>query len=949
MSRRVEATGGVRRWLVTALVVCLLIGAIGSLGVATATGGNPAPTVDPGDHNVSLTDGDGTINATFRLNQTSGTVNVSYAGGKQDTNVSYSESAKAIQLAVAATTTENDTVRVGAGIYNGTISVDSTDTTVVGTQSRSETVIDAQKQDDNPVLNVTADAVAVRRMSLTNSSMDGISAEDDLTVTNVNITETEGPAVDGLYIDHELRPKDNITVTDSIITDSRDGVRGRNNISVKNTTIDTVYYDGITSQHNLTAKNLSIENFGHRGVNSNYADTTFERGDDIFVSDVKINNSRESYEGDFYNGKFSGLVGGENLTVTNVSANNIFSGVGGTDDLTATDVTVTETEAVGIGGDDNTTVTDATIKQVSSDGIRGESDLTVTNVTVAGIGDNGIEGTNNLTVTNASIRRGGNGIKTTGDNATATNVNAVDNWGDGIRSTGTDNTYTDIRATDNRGVGVNVRGGDTTLHNVTSTNNVKGVYATQSAGRNLTVRDITTTNNSDVGISLVPAATESNYTRIVDTRTVNNTNEELLVRPSTNGPLNGTNITVGNTTFTEFDGKNVSVAETTRPSSLSSESRLVSLIGNVTNGTPTGSYANVTFSYTDSDASGLDEARFAVYENDTASSLDKLTTTISTASNTVQTNITTANDGFGFDTTSDFVLLEEPSESDDDDPPSTTGGGGGVTDQPEDDETDDPDISEIVDQLSETEPDTETEVEIEDTNDESDGVSVETGTATEMVDEITFDDDSVSGTVHVEEYTEPPEDVTQSVTETVAEDVTEVVESDDETGDDETTDSDGDGTTNDADGSSEQSGSVNVVSVADISRSSEAEDTDQETAATVTMSVARDELDDPDNAVIVHETDTGWEELETTVQGTSSGEVTLEAQTESFSLFAVAETTASVDTTATDETNTTDTPETNSTTDSVESTDSETPGFGPLVAVVALVTAALLSARSLRE
>jgi len=108
--------------------------------------------------------------------------------------------------------------------------------------------------------------------------------------------------------------------------------------------------------------------------------------------------------------------------------------------------------------------------------------------------------------------------------------------------------------------------------------------------------------------------------------------------------------------------------------------------------------------------------------------------------------------------------------------------------------------------------------------------------------------------------------------------------------------------------------SVRLRSLTDISPSSS---TASESAATVELSVDRDELDDPANAFVAHETDDGWERLETSVEEREGGTVTLTAETDSFSLFAVAETQqtqtqpssdsdADGETTTTDEDETTD-------------------------------------------
>jgi len=220
------------------------------------------------------------------------------------------------------------------------------------------------------------------------------------------------------------------------------------------------------------------------------------------------------------------------------------------------------------------------------------------------------------------------------------------------------------------------------------------------------------------------------------------------------------------------------------------------------------------------------------------------------------------------------------------------GGGSAEMEQQEDQEQQEaPTVEDAREEVEAIEPATETSVSIEEAGTESEdgsGITVDVSeqTETEAVDQITFEDAEISGTVDVEEYTDPPEDVTETVAESVAQDVA----GDEATSDESTADS--------------ESANVNVVTIADISISSDDADTsdtsesdsgsadttaDSGTTATVTMSVSADELDNPANAVIVHEREDGWEELETSVVDTTSGEVTLEAQTESFSLFAVTE------------------------------------------------------------
>jgi parallel beta-helix repeat protein len=195
--------------------------------------------------------------------------------------------------------------------------------------------------------------------------------------------------------------------------------------------------------------------------------------------------------------------------------------------------------------------------------------------------------------------------------------------------------------------------------------------------------------------------------------------------------------------------------------------------------------------------------------------------------------------------------------SDDDDGSSGGGGGGGVA---EEEQTEAPTLEDVRADLEQTTPDTETDTDVVDNDPDSPGVQIETE-GTESVQRISFDNEDASGRVNIKEYQSPPESVSQSVSAAVSNE-----DSSDET------------TTTES--------QVNVVTVADITPDSESA---RESPATVTLTVDSDQLDDPQNAVVVKEQENSWTTLETTVEETSAEEVTLEARTESFSLFAVAE------------------------------------------------------------
>ncbi|WP_247010024.1 outer membrane protein assembly factor BamB family protein [Halorientalis litorea] len=142
-----------------------------------------------------------------------------------------------------------------------------------------------------------------------------------------------------------------------------------------------------------------------------------------------------------------------------------------------------------------------------------------------------------------------------------------------------------------------------------------------------------------------------------------------------------------------------------------------------------------------------------------------------------------------------------------------------------------------------------------------------------------------------------------------------------------------------------------AVSFVDISPSSDAA---AETPATVELTVDREELDDPEDAVVVHRTETGWVSLPTTAQRIDDGTVSLVAEVDSFSVFAVVErdsqqtTTPATTERPTQVTTTTETDVDETTTRPATPTDTETastpatttaadgPGFGPLAAVLAV-------------
>ena len=251
-----------------------------------------------------------------------------------------------------------------------------------------------------------------------------------------------------------------------------------------------------------------------------------------------------------------------------------------------------------------------------------------------------------------------------------------------------------------------------------------------------------------------------------------------------------------------------------------------------------------------------------------------------------------------------------------------------------------------------------TTVEIKDSEPESDGITVMIGENTRAeselstdgptdeqtgsVDSVTFTDESISGTVDIETYTDTPDDIADGVSEAVAATV--------EPGDTGSASSDSESSTSSA-GTAKPT--VTVISVANISVTDEAGNPTDDTPAAVTMSVDPDSVSNPSNVVIVHETADGWETLATAVTTSTGERLTLRAETGGFSLFAVAEVstpkeesyenqTVRENNTITEPTN--QEPQENST--ATETTTDESPGFGVFVAVTALSSIGLLARRN---
>jgi hypothetical protein len=123
------------------------------------------------------------------------------------------------------------------------------------------------------------------------------------------------------------------------------------------------------------------------------------------------------------------------------------------------------------------------------------------------------------------------------------------------------------------------------------------------------------------------------------------------------------------------------------------------------------------------------------------------------------------------------------------------------------------------------------------------------------VSSVTFDGDTDGG-VAVETYAEPPMSAVDAIT----------------------------GAVSDGGSAADQTTTVTVVSVVDISPT---EPVAEQSSARVTFEIDAVELSDPDDATIFHETDSGWVNVPTSAERIGNGTVRLVGDVESFSLFAV--------------------------------------------------------------
>ena len=346
-----------------------------------------------------------------------------------------------------------------------------------------------------------------------------------------------------------------------------------------------------------------------------------------------------------------------------------------------------------------------------------------------------------------------------------------------------------------------------------------------------------------------------------------------------------------------------------------------------------------------------DDSNVATIDGETVVSQDSGTAMIEVeyAGSSDNTEITVEESNSDSDSDTD----DEDSSSDSDDSSNAAGGGtSGSTGAGESDSTDGDTIDDnsadnsvttedVRETISESEANTEAEIDLTEVTDDNGGdggsTTIDASEETESVQTIAFQKSNLEGTVTIREYTN--QDVTgstaESIKQTIEDGVNDGIQNGDESEDNGIAEDDGDGSTDDT-ASGATTNSVSVVTVASISID------DPDTAATVTMNVDANKINDPQSVTIYHETEDSWEEIPTKVEDESDEEITFSGETDSFSLFAVTEI-------GENNSSATQDPEKENEGDIVndsEETNDSIPGFGILVALVAIAAVGVLARRA---
>ncbi|WP_251341440.1 right-handed parallel beta-helix repeat-containing protein [Haloplanus halophilus] len=458
-------TGGRRtRLTAVAMALLLVVGAIGAFGgtAAASSGGNPAPTADPGTLSVSLTDGDGTANATYRVNATSGTINASYAGSKPDVNVSYTDSATAIQFALDNATATYDTVVLGGGTFDGSVDIGSrTGLTLDGGYSRLDG--DAGRGD---TVDVTSDGATVTDLTVVDSPGTGIDSlnADDVTLRNVESLDSASNGVD--FANGTIR---NVTI------------RG-GNVGLSQGT-----------SNGSTIADVTIRQAQYTGLEINSANHT--------IRDVTVNDTT-SGEGILEAGRNNTY---ENVTVTNSSTEGFEVGESevSSTDATLRNVTVEDNAADGIIADegDGVLLSNVTAVDNGEHGVRLEIPETVRHLTATDNDGDGIKVTadaDGATITDVTAKRNGDGLEIRAANTTVRDAVVTNNDDYGVSATGyVNNTFDNVTITRHGRTGIRLGEGGTLVDSIVR-DNAKDTFVGSGIfvkGKNATVRNVTVRGN----------------------------------------------------------------------------------------------------------------------------------------------------------------------------------------------------------------------------------------------------------------------------------------------------------------------------------------------------------------------------------------------------------------------------------------------------------------------
>ena len=230
----------------------------------------------------------------------------------------------------------------------------------------------------------------------------------------------------------------------------------------------------------------------------------------------------------------------------------------------------------------------------------------------------------------------------------------------------------------------------------------------------------------------------------------------------------------------------------------------------------------------------------------------------------------------GFSTVAAVEVSTDPDEEIDDSPGLGGGdGGGGVagggvaSDSAGD--SGPPSFDQLRSTIRLVSPEQNSESPLEDVEPEQDGLVV-TPDKANSVERIKFNEESLTGSVSVTEYGNPPQTIADDVTESAARDI-DGVDSGSEYG--------------------EPDANVEMVSLADITPTVEAT---EDSSATVELTVDSSTVENPEQLTVLKETYSfdaqqwEWQQREPTIQETDNNKIRLQVDVESFSLFAIVET-----------------------------------------------------------